>query len=246
MKTPARQRALSLVELLVVIAIIGILASLVVTGIGITNTKVKIASARLQMAELQVALKGYEARYGNLPFSPSVLAAGVPDFTYGAGPVRNGGAYEVDNRELIAVLTDITQFRNGTPTVNVNHSLNPARRTFLHAPIADAIGRPGIGPDGVYRDPWGQPYIITLDLDFDGRCLDAMYRRENVSQQSNSTGFKALSRPNGQVGDHFGLQAQIMIWSFGPDRSADPNLRADQDDPNTMMGNQDNVLGWVE
>jgi hypothetical protein len=37
-----------------------------------------------------------------------------------------------------------------------------------------------------------------------------------------------------------------MIWSFGPDRTSDPNLRADEKDPGTMKGNAENVLGWVE
>lgn len=73
-----------------------------------------------------------------------------------------------------------------------------------------------------------------------------MYCRESVSQRTGARGFNALHRPTNQSGDLYDLQSQFMIWSFGPDRAADPNLRADQDDPNTMMGNEDNVLGWVE
>ncbi len=72
-----------------------------------------------------------------------------------------------------------------------------------------------------------------------------MYRRENVSQKSGALGFKALYRPNGRTGDQFGVMSDVMIWSFGPDRTADPNLRADQDDPGSMMGNADNVLDWM-
>jgi hypothetical protein len=35
--------------------------------------------------------------------------------------------------------------------------------------------RPGVGTDLVYRDPWGNPYIITLDLNYDEKARDACY-----------------------------------------------------------------------
>jgi hypothetical protein len=34
---------------------------------------------------------------------------------------------------------------------------------------------PGVGTDLVYRDPWGNPYIITMDLNYDEMCKDAFY-----------------------------------------------------------------------
>ena len=40
---------------------------------------------------------------------------------------------------------------------------------------------PGVGPDGVYRDPWGNPYIITIDLNYDDKARDAFYRNPTVS-----------------------------------------------------------------
>lgn len=246
MKTPHSKDGFTLLELLVVIAIIGILASMIVTGIGIANTKSKISLTRLQMADFKNAISDYERTYGNLPLSQAVLTGGAPDFTYGAPNILNGGGYETDNRELVAVLMNLTHFRDGTPTVNVDRSLNPNQTPFLSAKQADSAGSPGIGSDGVYRDLWGNPYIVSVDLDFTDHCLDAMYRRENVSRQNGPNGYKTLFRPNGQSGDRFGLQTSVMIWSFGPDRTADPNLRADQNDSNSMMGNADNVLGWVD
>ena len=35
---------------------------------------------------------------------------------------------------------------------------------------------PGVGPDGVYRDPWGNPYVITIDLNYDEKARDGFYR----------------------------------------------------------------------
>jgi beta-lactamase regulating signal transducer with metallopeptidase domain len=46
---------------------------------------------------------------------------------------------------------------------------------------AEAGPAPGVGVDGVYRDPWGGPYVITPDLNGDGRdktaALQAALRR---------------------------------------------------------------------
>ena len=74
---------------------------------------------------------------------------------------------------------------NGTmPTVNVNHTLNPQRITFLEAKLRSATTTSsGIGVDGVFRDPWGNPYIITIDFNGDGKCRDAFYRTRAVSQE---------------------------------------------------------------
>ena len=39
----------------------------------------------------------------------------------------------------------------------------------------------------VYRDPWGNPYIITMDLNYDEQCQDAFYCQQAVSQNLNPT-----------------------------------------------------------
>jgi len=46
----------------------------------------------------------------------------------------------------------------------------------------------------VLRDPWGQPYIITLDLNFDNKCRDAFYKQASVSLDTGEQGFNGLRR----------------------------------------------------
>ena len=50
-----------------------------------------------------------------------------------------------------------------------------ADKVFLNATMSGDPTLPGVGPDLVYRDPWGNPYIITMDLNYDeqvqGRVL---------------------------------------------------------------------------
>jgi hypothetical protein len=97
-----------------------------------------------------------------------------------------------------------------------------------------------VGPDGVYRDPWGTPYIISLDINDDNVCRDAFYRLQTVSRQSAQTGFNGLFNPvdpNG-VGDHFQFNGKIMIWSAGSDGAVDKSR------PANAGANKDNVLSW--
>ena len=50
------------------------------------------------------------------------------------------------------------------------------RPLYLNATRPGDTNTPGVGPDGVYRDPWGNPYIITVDLNYDDKARDAFYR----------------------------------------------------------------------
>jgi len=105
---------------------------------------------------------------------------------------------------------------------------------------------PGVGLDGVYRDPWGNPYIITLDLDHDTKSRDAFYRLASVSEidPSSTSGLNRLFRftpapyKSPKTRDAFEAQTTIMVWSLGPDGTADASLKADKG------VNRDNVLIW--
>ncbi|MGC3958191.1 MAG: hypothetical protein QM813_09710 [Verrucomicrobiota bacterium] len=139
----------------------------------------------------------------------------------------------------MSILLDLTSFRNGTPTPNYGSSLN---RRHLVSLLADMSlqDEPGVGIDGVYRDPWGNPYIITLDLDSNGKCRDPLYSKTEVSASGSSTSghYGLLRRPDTSGTDSYELDHRIMIWSLGPDGKADPSTKANRG------VNKDNVLGW--
>jgi prepilin-type N-terminal cleavage/methylation domain-containing protein len=157
---------------------------------------------------------------------------------------------QANNSELVAILRDRSETAEGNPTVNPAHTYNPKKVDFLNGfkevdylrkpgPAGPALYRGGgIGPDGVWRDPWGSPYIITVDLNYDGRCRDGFYRRAAVSQDSGNMGLNGLRRPPGGGADGFEVAAPAIVWSLGPDRMADPNHRAN------MGVNKDNILSW--
>ena len=254
-----RHRAgFTLIELLVVIAIIGILASLLLPTLATARKHALMTKARLEINDIATAIQGYDSAYGRFPVSAAAQSqAGINanttrpngDFTYG-GMFQNGkGATQpigtlvngsiLTNAEVIAILMDITNYPAGGPTINMNHVKNPQQRAFLNAhPSGDTISS-GVGTDLVYRDPWGNPYLISMDLNYDGMCQDWFYCKQIVSMQSGTVGWNGLvSSGNPQNLDSFQYHGSVMVWSAGPDGKL--NIGA----PANQGVNRDNILSW--
>jgi len=257
----ARAWAFTLIELLAVITIIGILAGMVLGAVVHASGKAKVAVAKQQMKNLLAAINQYEATYGRLP-APSLsgpyVENGVHDVTFGLGaaplpsnliplgsdPWRTNtyGSNDV----IMTILMDLNY------GANTNHQRNPQQRAFFEEKMVSDAQSPGISTiDYQYRDPWGSPYIITLDLNGDGKCDDAFYRQKRVSQNGNGgqTGLNGLfnSTDAGGDGDNFEYNGSAMIWSLGPDKLlANQNTPLpDSDAPWTIkLFNKDNVVGW--
>lgn len=161
-----------------------------------------------------------------------------------------GGGYQANNSELVAILNDVERAADGSPTVNLNHAANPKKEKFLDGfknvdyqrpPAAGrtAIYRPGgIGPDLVLRDPWGNPYVITVDLNFDNKVRDGFYRQASVSAQSGDMGFNGLRLANPADPSSYEVTGTVMVWSLGPDKLANAGVKAN------IGVNKDNVLSW--
>ena len=94
---------------------------------------------------------------------------------------------------------DIDDAASANP-VNAAHSRNPQRHIFFNAKTSLTGTGPGMGSDGAFRDPWGNPYRITLDLNYDGKC-------------------------DGQCTDPKwpnGIQAPVGVWTLIPNTTFDP------------------------
>lgn len=157
---------------------------------------------------------------------------------------KDGAGWQNSNAEVVSILRDITDFRNLKSVAwNQNHALNPQRISFLNAKeVGGSFEEPkqqisGIGLDGIYRDPWGAPYIITLDLNYDGQTRDAFYKSPRVSRDGDS-GLRGLNGFYSTDGDNFDLRQPIMVWSFGPDAAVDFEKKAN------AGANKDNVTSW--
>ena len=232
------RQAFTLIELLVVIAIIGILAAMLMPAISKARVRAKIAQAKTEIANIVNGIKQYEGHYSRLPV-PASVGPGTGDFTFG-WPTTGG----TNHAEVIAILMDWQKFKDGTDTLNQNHVKNPQRHICLNAIEVSDTTSPGIGKDGVYRDPWGNPYVISFDLNYDDKCRDAFYGRQSVSQvlqpPNSPTGLNGLFNSKNATGnsDDFEFNGQVMVWSFGPDKQASDLQKADQG------ANKDNILSW--
>jgi len=238
-------RGFTLIELLVVIAIIGILAAMLMPAFSGIKRKAQVTQATKDIGELVTAISSYDAHYGRLPIAATNVSAAAPeDFTFGLRGLgydvpfcTKSGAGVVTNGQVIAILMDLERFGNE------GHIKNPRRNKYLNPKMsADAFSHGVSSDDGVYRDPWGDPYVISLDTNNDEKTHDAFYCLSSVSQASGQSGLNGLVNStdlNGN-GNNFELNGQVMVWSAGPDKKIDASVKANKG------VNSDNILSWKQ
>ena len=229
-----REQAFTLTEILTVVAIIGILAGIMVPTISRARVRAKVVMARLECSNLASAIKSYYAEYSRFPTAygqnPNTTPTGG-DITFNfplgmnhpKGPPLEGAPMDANtnsipqigpllNSDLVAILMSVEGVGPNLP--NKGFSRNPKKRVFFDGKMVNEISRPGVGPDGILRDIFRSPYIVTVDFDGDNYCKD-----------------DRLYQP---------VPGQVIVWSLGPDMQMNttPGVSADQKE------NADNVLSW--
>lgn len=188
MNSPRRYvSGFTLIEMLVVIAIIAVLAGLIIPAAVVVKENARRTQAATEARNLAAAITAYQAKYGLYPCS--------------AADAQLGGdrTYTNDNSATMIILLDAGADVAGGP--NENHKRNPEKHVFFNAKQAQNNTSPGLGSDYNFRDPWGRPYVITLDLNYDNKCTDDYYGEVPVPVAVWSMGKDGIPNPGQPKGD---------------------------------------------
>ena len=82
--------------------------------------------------------------------------------------------------------------------------------------------------------------MITMDLNYDNQCRDAFYRNDKVAQGADGKPLAGMFKADPAKSNQYETKADVMVWSLGPDRQADPNQ------PANVGLNKDNILSWQQ
>ena len=198
-------RAFTLIELLVVIAIIAILIGLLFPAFAAVQNQARQTQAKNDVTQIVNAVNAYYTEYGKYPLVTA-------DTTITATSTPN-------NADLFYTLRAVAS------GANAGDVANPRKITFISPPdVKDpANPRSGIGTTtgaGRYYDPWGTPYVIKIDGNYD-------------NQLANPYSLNAGS-PNLTIG--------VIAWSFGKDGQSGsvPGPAADKNAGTAS----DDVISW--
>ena len=69
--------------------------------------------------------------------------------------------------------------RSSPQGANVKNSRNPKKKSYINPDkskdIDDKVASPGLSVNGVYRDPFGNHFNVSMDVNGDGFCADGVY-----------------------------------------------------------------------
>ena len=278
MKIPNRKSKIgfTLIELLVVIAIIAILAAMLFPVLSQVQKHAKITQAKLEVNQIVNAIEQYDSMYSRMPVSTYVQQSGSNNVTYGGAytsvtatqfPLEswiqvNGGyqspegLYITNNSDVMAILLDLTNYPNSTTaTINTNYQKNPMQKILLNGKFVNDTVSPGIGADLNYRDPWGNPYIISMDLNEDSKCEDAFYALASISSANGLPQGAGLNGLSYQSSDrNYAFHGNVMVWSMGPNGpfNQTPSSFTYSPTPNGNRGwaqdasNKGHILSWAQ
>lgn len=144
--------AFTLIELLTVIAIIAILAALLFPAVRTALQKAEIAQAKTDIKALETAIKAYYTEYGKLP---------CPDADQG---VCDKYYFDSGSADKQRDIMDILRANDPGAGPNAGNVLNPKKIPFFEPPSRK--GAIGSSTDRTFYDPWGKPYFIKLDNNY--------------------------------------------------------------------------------
>ena len=162
------------------------------------------------MRNIESAISAYQATYTLAPIPKPLPGGAKPEQDY---------SFNDGNADVIVILMDVTNL-----AANANHIRNPQKHAFLHANLkANTTGQGVSSIDYNFRDPWGTPYVIAFDLDYDNGV-----EAQNSDVPLFPYPYKRIPRP-------------AIVWSKGPDGQAEIGNGSGQ---GNEPKNKDNIKSW--
>jgi len=198
-----KKNGFTLIELITVIAIILILMGLLFPAMSSVREAAKKVQARNDIMNIVTAVKAYYTEYGQYPVDSTVSNN---NDTFFGGSNTNDLLFNV--------------LRSGSSTI-----LNPRGIIFIEVPSVKTPSSPksGIGTTtgaGQYYDPWGTPYLIVVDTNYDNLITNPY--SANAGSNSVSTG--------------------VIVWSLGKDKDGAKNSTGGGDKNTGTYA--DDIISW--
>jgi type II secretory pathway pseudopilin PulG len=193
----SHEGAFTLIELLVVITIIIILMGMLFPAFRGVQDQAKKTQAKNDLTQIVTAVNAFYTEYGKYP----VVTNDTPPATTG---------------DLFYTLRAIA-----AGTANASDAANPRKIAFLSPPDARNQTNPRAGiktTDGQWYDPWGTPYKIAIDGDYDNQITPNPYGANNGAGESP-------------------LRQGAIAWSLGKDTQLGTG-------GNNIFTNSDDVISW--
>jgi len=196
-KSPSRRSAFTLIELLVVIAIIAILIGLLFPAFRAVQNQAKQTQAKNDLTQIVNAVNAFYTDYGKYPLV-------TVDTTYGPAGTANNPLFNVLRAQ------DTTNNPRQIVFINPPYVKTPANpRSGIATQATTINGIPVAIND--YVDPWGTPYNVKIDGDYDNQLANPY--TVNAGPPQLAIGVIAWSRGPDQIqGTDFKASDDVISW----------------------------------